>query len=338
LTRGDLRGVGRQRQEKVVERAAMGPTTTDPAIRVADTGDRTSATWMTRARALLALSRPRQWVKNVLVLAAPIAAGRIVEPSTLSRALLALVAFTIVASGVYWINDAIDAATDRLHPTKRHRPIAAGRVSPTTALYGGSALEIGALVLAWVTIGPALAVVLGTYAVLQLAYTAQLKRVPVVELMIVAAGFVIRALAGGVATDIALTEWFLIVTSFGALFVVAGKRYAESIAMGDLAGDHRAVLERYPQAFLQQVVGVCLAVTLLAYCLWAFRTSTLITGPPPSLWVALSVVPVTLIALRYLLLVAAGRTGEPEELLLRDRVTAFGVLAAGVMVLLGLYG
>ena len=316
----------------------MGSATTDSAPRPADTGKRHAARTRERARALVTLSRPRQWLKNVLVLAAPVAAGRIFEPATLLPALLALAAFTVVASGVYWINDALDAPTDRLHPTKRHRPIASGQMPKAAALYGGLALELSALLLAWVTVGPSLAAVLCTYAVLQLTYSAWLKRVPVAELMVVASGFVIRALAGGVATDIALTEWFLIVTSFGALFVVAGKRYAESIAMGDLAGEHRAVLERYPQAFLQQVVGVCLAVTLLAYCLWAFRTSTLIAGATPSLWVALSVVPVTLIALRYLLLVAAGRTGEPEELLLRDRVTAISVVAAGVMVLLGLYG
>jgi decaprenyl-phosphate phosphoribosyltransferase len=106
--------------------------------------------------------------------------------------------------------------------------------------------------------------------------------------------------------------------------------------MGDLAGDHRSVLDAYPQAFLQQVVGVCLAVTLLAYCLWAFRTSAIVTAS--NLWVALSVVPVTLIALRYLLLVAAGRTGEPEDLLLRDRVIAIGAAVTAIMVLFGLYG
>jgi len=317
----------------------MGPPTTDAAARAADSAPtRRAPIRRRRVGALLALSRPRQWVKNVLVLAAPVAAGRILEPATLSRSLLAVLAFTLLASGVYWINDALDAPTDRLHPTKRHRPVASGELPRALALSGGVALEVSALLLAWLAISPALAAVLCTYAILQLAYSARLKRVPVAELMVVASGFVIRALAGGVATDIALTEWFLIVTSFGALFVVAGKRYAESIAMGELAGDHRAVLERYPQAFLQQVVGVCLAVTLLAYCLWAFRTSTLISGATPSLWVALSVVPVTLITLRYLLLVAAGRTGEPEELVLRDRVTAIGVVAAVVMVLLGLYG
>lgn len=317
----------------------MGQVTTNSPTPLADAGERTLPPALrARARALVTLSRPRQWVKNVLVLAAPVAAGRISDPETLSRALLAFVAFTVLASGVYWVNDALDVATDRLHPVKRRRPIASGRISVATALWGGLALEVGALLLAWLTIGPSLTAVLGAYALLQLAYSVQLKRVPVAELMVVASGFVIRAMAGGVATDIALTEWFLIVTSFGALFVVAGKRYAESLAMGELAGEHRSVLEQYPQAFLQQVVGVCLAVTLLAYCLWAFRTSTIITGPTPSLWVALSVVPVTLVSLRYLLLVAAGRTGEPEDLLLRDRVIAFGSAAAAAMVLFGLYG
>ena len=315
----------------------MGPVTTDRATPLTDARDTTvSAALPGRLSALIALSRPRQWVKNVLVLAAPIAAGRIAEPQTLGRALLALLTFTLMASGVYWINDALDATADRLHPTKRRRPIAAGVVPVRLALIGGAALQLLALIIAWTTVNPVLTGVLGGYAVLQLAYSARIKRVPVAELMVVASGFVIRALAGGVATDIVLTEWFLIVTSFGALFVVAGKRYAESLAMGDLAGDHRSVLDAYPQAFLQQVVGVCLAVTLLAYCLWAFRTSAIVTAS--NIWVALSVVPVTLIALRYLLLVAAGRTGEPEDLLLRDRVIAIGAAVTAIMVLFGLYG
>ena len=315
----------------------MDAVTTDRATPLAD-AHAASAPPALRARAyaLVALSRPRQWVKNVLVLAAPVAAGRITEVGTLGRALLALVAFTLMASGVYWVNDALDVGRDRLHPTKRRRPIAAGIVTTRTALLGGFGLQAVALILAGATVNPALAGVLGGYALLQLAYSVQLKRVPVVELLVVASGFVIRALAGGIATDIVLTEWFLIVTSFGALFVVAGKRYAESLEMGELAGEHRDVLDSYPQAFLQQVVGVCLAVTLLAYCLWAFRTSTALTTP--SMWLALSVIPVTLIALRYLLLVAAGRTGEPEDLLLRDRVIAGGAAIAAVMVLVGLYG
>lgn len=317
----------------------MGPVTTDRVPPLADTSDtatRTSATLSAQARALLTLSRPRQWVKNVLVVAAPIAAGRITEPETLQRSLLAIVLFTLMASGVYWINDALDASADRMHPTKRRRPVAARTVGVRAALVGGSLLQAVALILAWIAVNPALAAVLGCYALLQLSYSLQIKRVPVAELMVVASGFVIRALAGGVATNIMLSEWFLIVTSFGALFVVAGKRYAESLAMGDLAGEHRMVLDAYPRAFLQQVVGVCLAVTLLAYCLWAFRASTVV--PTPNLWVALSVVPVTLIALRYLLLVAAGRSGEPEDLLLRDRVIGLGAVLTVAMVLFGLYG
>ncbi len=318
----------------------MGPATTGSARAVTGAdGQAPERRSRTQLAALLTLSRPRQWTKNLLVLAAPVAAGRILEPAILGRTLVALLTFTLVASGVYWINDALDAETDRLHPTKRHRPVASGRVTTATALAGGAALEVGGLLLAWLAVSPLLAAVLATYALLQLAYSWQLKRVPVAELMLVASGFVIRALAGGVATDIALTDWFLIVTSFGALFVVAGKRYAESVAMGDLAGDHRTVLDHYPRAFLQQVVGVTLAVTLLAYCLWAFRTSTIITETGGAgIAVAVSVVPVTLIVLRYLLLIAAGRTGEPEELLLRDRVVGVGALAAVAMVLIGLYG
>jgi decaprenyl-phosphate phosphoribosyltransferase len=315
----------------------MGPVTTDHRAPLAEARDATlSPALKARAYALVTLSRPRQWVKNVLVLAAPLAAGRIGESETLGRALLAMLVFTLMASGVYWVNDAMDASRDRLHPTKRHRPIAAGTVSTRAALVGGFLLQIVALLVAWLTVNLVLAAVIGAYALLQLAYSVRLKHVPVAELMVVASGFVIRALAGGVATSIVLTEWFLIVTSFGALFVVAGKRYAESVAMGDLAGEHRTVLDAYPQAFLQQVVGVCLAVTLLAYCLWAFRTSTIVTAP--SIWLALSVIPVTLVALRYLLLVAAGRTGEPEDLLLRDRVIAIGAAITAAMVLLGLYG
>lgn len=285
--------------------------------------------------AYLRLARPRQWIKNLLVLAAPLAAARITEPSTARAAVVALVAFTLVTSGAYWINDALDADADRLHPSKRERPIAAGLVTPRAAFVGGVGLQLSGLLLAVVGSNLGFGIVLASYLLLQVGYNLWLKRVVVVELLIVAAGFVIRAVGGGIATDVMLSEWFLIVTSFGALFAVSGKRYAERLALGVGARAHREALGHYPPAFLQQAVGVCLAVTLLAYCLWAFRTPT--DGGSPNLWVALSAVPVTMVLLRYLLLMANGRSGEPEDLLLRDHVLLVGTLLTATMVLIGIY-
>lgn len=286
---------------------------------------------------LVLASRPRQWLKSALVPAAPAAAGVLFTPSVLVHTGVAVVAFTLAAVGTYLVNDSLDAAADREHPLKCHRPIASGRVPVGTArVAGGVAMAVavlgGAALAGW-----RLGAVLAGYLALQVAYSTWLKRVAVVELVVVAAGFLLRPLAGAVAAGVGLSQWFLIVASFGSLFIVAGKRYAEVRSLGDGAGSHRLVLREYSAAYLRQIQQACLAVTLLAYCLWAFeRAATGLAGHLP--WFELSILPVTVGLLRYALDVERGGGGAPEELITSDATLVISGIAWLVLFTLGVLG
>ena len=273
---------------------------------------------------LVRAARPKQWVKNVLVLAAPAAAGRIFEPAVLLDAMIAFVCFCLVASGTYLLNDALDVEADRQHPRKRHRPIAAGIVPVGLAKVGAVVLLALGLVSAVLGADWRLAVVLAVYVAVMQGYSLGLKRIAVVELAIVSSGFVLRAIAGGVATNIELSTWFLIVTSFGSLFIVAGKRHAEVMTLGTGAVGHREALREYPEGFVQYVGAVSAAVAIMAYCLWS-----LIEPGANQLWFELSIVPFVLAILRYALLSARGEAGAPEDVFATDRtVQVLGVLWA----------
>lgn len=262
---------------------------------------------------LVRAARPKQWIKNVLVVAAPAAAGVLFEPAVLLRAAVAFVCFCLVASGTYLLNDALDVEADRQHPRKRHRPIAAGIVSVRAGIVAAVILLLIGLALA-VLADWRLAVVLAVYVALMQAYSLGLKRVAVIELAIVSSGFVLRAIAGGVAIDVELSTWFLIVTSFGSLFIVAGKRHAEVMTLGTGAVGHREALREYPEGFVQYVGAVSAAVAIMAYCLWS-----LIEPAANQLWFELSIVPFVLAILRYALLSARGEAGAPEDVFASDR-------------------
>jgi decaprenyl-phosphate phosphoribosyltransferase len=268
------------------------------------------------ARGVLKTARPRQWVKNVLVFAAPFTAGQVGNGAVLYHALLAFVAFSLVASSVYLINDAIDIEADRAHPTKRNRPIAAGIV-PVQLAYGAAVvfflagLGIG-LIASW-----QLVVVLGVYEAVQLGYCFGLKHQPVVDLAIVGSGFLMRSIAGGVAAGIALSQWFLLVTAFGSLFMVAGKRYAEIMLFERTGAKIRSSLKKYSASYLRFVWATSAAILIMSYCLWAFELRQKAEG---SVWAVVSIVPFVVAVLRYAVDVDGGNAGEPEEIALRDRV------------------
>ena len=216
-------------------------------------------------------TRPRQWPKNLLVFAAPLAGASLGRRDGFGYALVAFVAFTAAASAVYLINDVVDAERDRLHPTKRLRPVAAGRLPQPVAL--GIALAYLVLAgLASLLIGePLLAVVIGSYAALSLLYSSGLKHVPWLELGFVASGFVFRALGGAVATHVPPSGWFLTVCSLGALMVAAGKRYTELAALGPRAAAHRPVMRWYSAPMLRACQRLAIAVLLAAYLAWRVR-------------------------------------------------------------------
>jgi decaprenyl-phosphate phosphoribosyltransferase len=269
--------------------------------------------------------RPKQWVKNVLVFAAPVAAGMIDDRSTLLHTLAAFACFCAAASATYLLNDAVDVEADRRHPVKRHRPIAAGSV-PVGLAFGL------AIVLLVVGVGGAFltardfGITVVAYLALTTAYTMKLKHLPVLDIIAVAAGFVLRAIGGATATGLPISEWFFIVTSFGALFMVAGKRHGE---LSDLeeheAIDVRPALAAYTPSFLAYLRAVFSGGALIAYCMWAFSSAE--ANSDGAIWYQLSIVPFAVAILRYALLLDQGRGAEPETLVLSDRT----LLAAGAL-------
>jgi decaprenyl-phosphate phosphoribosyltransferase len=265
---------------------------------------------------LVRLVRPRQWIKNGLVLAAPAAAGVLDEADYLGRAVVVAISFCIAASGTYCLNDAADAEADRVHPTKRYRPVASGEVTVTQARRLGVGLLVVGVGLGFVTGTWEASAITGLYVVLSTSYTVWLKHVPVVDLAMITAFFVIRAVAGVVGTDIPLSDWYLIVASFGALFIVAGKRTVE-LRLDD-AVDHRVSLAGYTHGFLLYVRSVASGVLLLAYCLWAFEKADLADTNMP--WFEMSIVPFVLIILRYAFILETEERRGPEEIVLEDRL------------------
>jgi decaprenyl-phosphate phosphoribosyltransferase len=266
--------------------------------------------------ALVRLARPKQWVKNVLVIAAPGAAGVLGNGTALARTGIAFACFCLAASGTYFLNDALDVDADRRHPTKRARPIAAGEVSTRTAITGGIVLLTCAIALSFAARWQ-LSLVVGGYLLQTVVYSVWLKHEAVLDLACVASGFVLRTIAGGVAVGVTISPWFLIVAGSASLFMVTGKRHAEMVELGEHAGGHRLTLDMYSRGFLSYVRAVASSVTVLAYCLWAFEKSSTVGNP---VWFELSIVPFVLGILRYALLLEQGRGGAPEELVLSDRV------------------
>jgi decaprenyl-phosphate phosphoribosyltransferase len=279
------------------------------------------------AAALLAEARPKQWVKNVLVFAAPGAAGIIRDSDVMLHTTIAFLCFCLAASGTYYLNDANDVEADRRHPTKRFRPIAAGEVPLGLARVVGVGLLLSGLVLAFATRWQ-LGVVVTVYVALTTCYTIWLKHIAVVDVVAVAAGFVLRAIAGGaVNPEITISNWFFILTSFGSLFVVAGKRSAEFDEMGEDASNTRVALGEYSASYLAYLRSVTSGVLLVAYCLWAFEKAADAAHFVP--WFQLSILWFVLGILRYALLIDQGRGGAPEELILSDRtLMVFGAIWA----------
>ncbi|MEU6553986.1 decaprenyl-phosphate phosphoribosyltransferase [Streptomyces sp. NPDC046915] len=282
---------------------------------------------------LLKATRPKQWVKNILVLAAPAAAGRLFSRHALTQVCLVFALFTACAAAVYLINDARDAEADRAHPTKCRRPVAAGRVPVPVAYATGGTLAVLAPAGAFWLASPAVAAVLTAYLGMQLAYCLTLKHVLVVDLAVVATGFLMRAVIGGVALGIPPSRWFLITTGFGALFMVSAKRYSEAVQMAARPGATRALLTEYTTGYLRFVWQLAAGVAVLAYCMWALEEG----GVPHAStlpWRQLSMVAFVLAILRYAVFADRGIAGEPEEVVLHDR--ALTLIGAAWLAMYGL--
>jgi decaprenyl-phosphate phosphoribosyltransferase len=274
---------------------------------------------------LIKAIRPRQWVKNVLVLAAPVAglgSGiRYDYAQMLTQVALAFVVFSLAASSVYLVNDVRDVEADREHPTKRFRPIAAGVVPEWLAYFLAALLGVASLGIAWV-VTPNLTLVMAIYLAMQLAYCFGLKHQAVLDICIVSSAYLLRAIAGGVATEIPLSQWFLLSAAFASLFMVAGKRYAELQVAERTGAKIRKSLESYTSTYLRFVWTMSATAVVICYGLWAFERDH-----HSGSWYAVSLVPFTIAILRYAVDVDGGLAGEPEDIALRDRVLQLLFLA-----------
>ena len=266
--------------------------------------------------------RPKQWVKNVLVLAAPAAAGAdaLFHGRVLLDVLLAFVVFCLGASSIYLINDAKDWREDQEHPTKRFRPIASG-VLPIKLAYVMAVvligLSIGLSFLA--TAGPQLAIVMAIYIALQLGYCFGWKHMPVIDIALVSSGFMLRTMAGGVAAGIDLSQWFLLVAAFGSLFMASGKRYAELLLVKETGAEIRRSLQGYTETYLRFVWTLSATAVVMSYALWGFQLSNAVEGTT-AIWYQVSMVPFVIAILRYASVVDGGQGGAPDEIALEDRV------------------
>jgi 4-hydroxybenzoate polyprenyltransferase len=268
--------------------------------------------------------RPGQWTKNLFVFAALVfSRGVLIRPSLLS-AVAAFLVFCGLSGSMYLANDVHDRTEDRQHPLKKLRPIAAGRIAPSAAIAWAAGLAVAALAAAF-ALRPLFGVVAAAYIVLMIAYTVLLKNVVILDVFLIAAGFVLRVVAGGVAVGVALSSWLIICTTLLALFIALGKRRHEIVLLEGAAARHRPVLEEYSPYLLDQMISVVTASTVIAYILYTvseetvrkFGTTNLIFTTPFVLYGIF----------RYLYLVHhKGQGGSPEELILRDRPLAGAIL------------
>jgi 4-hydroxybenzoate polyprenyltransferase len=283
-------------------------------------------------RLLVRTMRPRQWPKNGVVLFALVFARELGSTHLLLRALAATLVFCIVSGATYVANDLLDVEKDRLHPTKRQRPLASGQLPTAVAVVAAGALIVGGLIASlWLSLG-FFSVVAG-YVVLQAVYVLWLKHVVILDVMVLAAGFVMRAVAGAVVVDVPISPWLYVCTLLLALFLALAKRRQELILLSDDAGGHRPSLDQYSVAMLDQLVQVVMTSLLVAYMLYTFFAENL-----PKNHAMMLTIPYVLYGLfRYLYLVHnRGEGGSPEEVLLRDRPTAVCValwLATATLIL-----
>jgi 4-hydroxybenzoate polyprenyltransferase len=296
------------------------------------------------ASPLLRSMRPKQWVKNVFVFAGLVFAREhlLLQPETVGKVIAAFVFFCLTSSSVYLINDLVDRERDRQHPEKRFRPIASGELAPWIAtVFAGvlPVLSIGAALALAFRVTPvdagwlAFAVVLATYFLLQLAYSFALKHIVLVDLFVVTAGFILRAIGGALVISVSITMWWLLSVFFLSLFLGLGKRRHElSVLMGQ-AGAHRRTLEEYSPQLIDQLLMIDVACTIMVYSQATFSAPLASSLPYPFLTLT---IPLVVFALfRYLyLVVQKGNGGEPADLLLQDRPLGLAVVLCGLMVLI----
>ena len=291
---------------------------------------------MSTFRALIRSMRPQQWTKNILfVFPAILFDAKILELELLIRVIAAAGLLVLVSGSVYIVNDLMDREQDRAHPRKRHRPIASGMLSVTVA-------KLAAAILAAVSLGLAyrldfeLFLLLALYLLTQLVYSLRLKHIALLDVLIVAAGFVIRVMVGGVVIDVEVSPWLYAFTGLLALFLVVGKRRQELVLLGDQAANTRQTFRQYNLPLLDDMLRIVTTSTLITYILYTIEVETMTKRGAH--W-GLITVPFVLYGLfRYLYLLHVEETSSaPEEILLADRPIQLALLLAGIAYFIILY-
>lgn len=283
---------------------------------------------------LLKTMRPKQWVKNIVVFAPLVFDHKLGNLTYLTRTALGLLLLCLVSGTVYLVNDIVDAEKDRQHPRKRHRPIAAGRLSPGSAIAAAVLLFLVSLPLSF-WLDPAFGAILALYLLIQVVYSFWLKNLVILDVFLIAAGFVLRVAAGVPLVDAErFSPWMYVCMALLALFFGFAKRRHELTLLQENANSHRESLQEYSLPLLDQLLGIVSAATLVSYALYTFSAPNL-----PANHLMMLTIPFVLYAVfRYLYLVQVkGLGGEPEEIVLRDRPLQVTVLLWALSVVLTMY-
>jgi len=279
----------------------------------------------------LRLFRPAHWIKNLFVLGPLLFSGRAFDPQALTNALEAFIAFCLVSSGVYAINDVMDRDADRVHPIKRQRPIAAGRIAPRGAILAGLVLMVAGLAVASV-VNRAVVLFIALYVAINILYMWRLKGIVVLDVFAIASFFVIRLLTGAAAVEVEPSVWLLLCGGLLALYLGFTKRRHELVLLGDESAGHRGVLSQYTPAFLDQMSTVLLSVTVVSYIMYTLESAT--ANAVGTNLLSYSTAFVLYGVFRYLFLVHQREGGSPTQTLLNDRQLL--LVAAGWLVYCGL--
>jgi 4-hydroxybenzoate polyprenyltransferase len=285
-------------------------------------------------RGLIKSMRPRQWAKNVFVFVALFFDRKLTDPESVLRTLAAFVLLCLMSSAVYLMNDLADIENDRQHPTKKNRPLPAGQLSPVVAVVAAIILALGSL-LAGFVLSTGLGWVLLLYLIIQIGYTFWLKRMVLVDVLVVSAGFILRIAAGVAVIDVErFSPWLYVFGGFLALFMILGKRRHELVLLGESAGDHRAILKEYNLDLVDRLLGLVTTGAVIAYTLYTF----LAEGLPANYFMMLTIPFVLYAVFRYLYLIHVRHEGgAPEDIFLRDRPMQLSIFLWAIVVFVVLY-
>jgi 4-hydroxybenzoate polyprenyltransferase len=278
--------------------------------------------------------RPKQWSKNIFIFAALVFDSQLMQIDSILRTLAAILLFSLTSSAVYIMNDLADIESDRQHPTKKFRPLPAGTLNKNVARVASFVFAVGSLTVAYL-LSPKLATVLLIYLVIQIAYTFHLKHVVLLDVMLIASGFVLRVAAGVAVINVQrFSPWLYVFMGLLALFLALGKRRHELVLLGENAGNHRAILQEYNLDLIDRLIGIVTTGALITYSLYTF----LAEGLPENHAMMLTIPFVLYAIFRYLYLIHVRKEGGiPEEIFLGDRPLQLSMGLWSLIVLATLY-